>query len=237
VSAVGQQVEVVALHGEVVDKSSGQGIVGASVEVIGQKIVSFTDANGRFVLPRVRVGGAAVRVRLLGYSDVVFSRNIAAGDSPMRIELVPNPVVMQALEVVADRFETRRKSAGFSVRPYTAEQIVESASFDIYEFLKDRIGFVRCPDGSQPFAAVQGAAIVGHSETCIRWRGGWVAPQVFVDDALWLGGVETLQGWSKADIHRVEVMRRGVQIAIFTHGFAERLAKGQAQLQPHIIVR
>jgi hypothetical protein len=58
-----------------------------------------------------------------------------------------------------------------------------------------------------------------------------------VGDAPWVGGIENLSGWDKRDIYRIEVVRGGTEVHLFTKQFAGWLARGNARLQPYMIAR
>jgi len=226
-----------AVRGQVVDKSSGAAITGASVEIFGIHAAVLTDAQGRFAISGVATGAAILRVKQLGYGDAAINIAVSTDMPALRIELEPSPVVLEGLEIVASSFSARSRSIPYSVRSFTSEQVMTAASFDLYEFLRDRIGMVTCPPqrtGSLT-SPLQAGAIAGRNVKCVLYRGNYVIPTIMVDDALWVGDVETLRGWSKSDIHRVDAVKRGTEIWIFTRGFAERVARGEIRLRPYPI--
>lgn len=232
-STAAQQATTFTLTGVVVDSATGAPISGAWVEIFGRNIVAITDPSGAFRLPKVPAGVMAIRVRQLGYADAFIAYDVASDITSIRINLAPNPIVLEAVQVVTNRFERRRRAAPFSVRALTSEHLAATAAFDAYDFLHDRLHFITCPRAS----GGQGLVIAVQRDVCIRYRGGWIAPQLYVDGAPWIGGIEALRGWSKADLHRVEIVRGGAEVWIFTRAFATRLAQGQAQLPPFILVR
>src|SRR5262245_11177085 len=104
-SGQAQRSSPLVLRGIVVDSVSGAVLPGAAVEVHGQRIIAFTDAQGRFALNKVAAGSLMLRTRLIGYSDNATAYQVDQNIDSLRIKLAPNPVVLAAIEVVTNRFE------------------------------------------------------------------------------------------------------------------------------------
>ncbi len=69
------------LRGRILDAASGNGVPRATIAVVGALTGTFSDAEGRFVVPRVPAGRWVVRGRLLGYSTDETMVTIRPGDT------------------------------------------------------------------------------------------------------------------------------------------------------------
>lgn len=223
----------VTVIGTISDARSGSRLAGAAVDMVGREGVVFTDLQGMFQFDDVASGTIMVRVRQLGFRDYAGEHVVGMGSDTLRIALEADPVVLEGIQVLGDRFESRRRAAPFSVRAHDEEALLASPAYDVFGFLRERMKFTSCP--TQPFGTRFPTSARG--PVCIFHRGSWVVPRVFVDDAPWIGGIENLGGWDKRDLYRVEIVRGGTEIHLFTKQFAGWLARGNARLQPYIIAR
>lgn len=208
------------LSGIVVDATTGTPLVGVWLGIDGSRSQAYTDRDGRFAIHGVQSRGFTVSASQLGYKDASIYVE-AIGDEPMRIELQPDPIVLQGIRVVSNRLAARRNAIATSVRAYGAAELATSPSFDAYDFMRARLFTAPCP-------------ALSFSRLCVRRRGSVVEPVVFVDDARYIGGFDVLLGWDMQSLYSIEVIASGMQIRIYTKHFAERLAQGKARLMPVI---
>jgi hypothetical protein len=220
------------LTGVVVDAQTSAPVAGAAVDIVERDGVVFSDEAGVFRFPDLDAGTVTVRVRQLGYREHLTKHAVRPGVT-LRIALEADPVVLEGIQVLGDRFEARRRAAPFSVRAHDETAIAASSSYDVFGFLRERVKFTACP--GQPYGSR--FPVSARGSVCIFFRGTWVVPRVFVDDAPWVGGIENLSGWDKRDIYRIEVVRGGTEVHLFTKQFAGWLARGNARLQPYMIAR
>jgi hypothetical protein len=211
------------LRGVVVDQKTGTPVVGAYVGLDNRITRTFTDERGRFLLRGLPAGPVALIVEQLGYEAWGETRTLAGGiTTDLRIELVPDPVILPQISVYSDRLRTRRNALATSVHAYDAAQLVSSPALNAMEFVQGRaVTPVRCP-----------SYIV--ATYCILRRGQLMAPRIFVDDVPYPPGLETLQLFDTFDVWLIEVLSSGAQIRLYTKAFAERLALGKERLFPVI---
>lgn len=226
-------VQDVTVRGVVVDRSTGVGVAGASIEVLPRKAAAITDTTGHFALPRLTEGPVELLVRRLGYEGALLSYDAELDMPLLRIEITPNPVMMQAIEVVADRFKSRRQSAARMLKTYTGEQLLTVPGIDIYDVVRSGAFIARCP-ATSGFQKSQGGSSVGVGDTCVQIRGRWIVPTICVDGLLWYGDLESLRGWNKSEIYRLEIVQRGSAIEVFTFRFMDRLARGKVRVPQNI---
>jgi len=208
------------LKGIVVDATTGAPLIGVWVGIEGSRSSAYTDRDGRFAIRGIRTRGFTLSAGQLGYTDA--SVEIAdVSDEPIRIALKPDPILLEGIRVVSNRLAARRNAIATSVRAWDADQLVTSSSFDAYDFLRTRLYTTPCPRYS-------------FSSVCVLRRGSVVVPQVYVDDAPYIGGFDVLLGWDMQSLYAIEVIGSGLQVRVYTKNFAERLAQGRTRLMPVI---
>lgn len=208
--------ESVTIRGVVVDETTGEPIVGAYAAVRGTNQGVATGRTGGFMLENVK-RGSMIEVRQLGYATWIQHADSSA---TLRIELTVNPIVMDRLEVVADRLAERWRASAVASRRYTAGQVMAAPVLNARDFAYMRASFGPCPDGRAD---------------CVWRRGGWVAPRIFIDEIPYCSDMNALLGIPTHEIHLFEMIG-GTTFYIYTKQFAERLALGQVRLMPRQLV-
>jgi hypothetical protein len=207
--------------GVVVDRATGTPLASVAVDAEGHATVH-TNAAGAFVLPGATADTVVVRARLLGYQPgtATYVRSAGGAAPPsLRIELAPDPVALGAIQVVVDRFENRRRATPYALRAYSLDALAESAAADITGFVREKAIVTECPTGFG---------------MCAYGRGRYSRPQVFLNDAPLMGGLDALRGWPKDDFYRVEVGRPGGGLVVhaYTKWYIERITRQPPQ--PHL---
>lgn len=199
------------LVGTVLDEA-GEPLVGAFVSFEGSEWGSLTNRSGRFELPSVTPGEVTLEAELLGYETLQWTATVRAG-APVTLTLSPRPILLEGLTVVTNRFESRRKAAGFSVRAFDRDDLATSMAPDILEFVATR-------------AALSRVSCRGTWTTeCFMVRGRAVAPSVWIDEAPVVGGMDYLRTFRPHELYMVEVYAGGRQIRAYTPRFMERAAR------------
>jgi hypothetical protein len=208
----------VTVLGQVTDSESGQPIAGAVVEIseLNRRVIS--DQNGRFRLERVRPGTYGVLIRQLGYSPLVDAWTLKTGENRITAGLRPQPIVLKGIEVQANRFERRRKTAATTVTAFERPALLATGAPTAVDFILERGGIARttCPQYSVAFAT---------STECVWVRGRAVAPTVYIDEMPAIGGLSQLSHYRPHELYMVEVYGHGRHIRAYTNWFIERVAK------------
>lgn len=90
------------LRGRVVDAAGGAGVQSVAVSVVGTLTGAYTDADGRFTVPRVPAGRWTVRIRLLGWRQVEQTVTVTAGDTTeVTLRFTREAAQLQAVRTVA----------------------------------------------------------------------------------------------------------------------------------------
>lgn len=201
------------VFGHVVDSESGQALVGAWVALPETQWGSITNDEGRFRIPEVAVGRLGLTVEMLGYETLQWEGDVRAGEGSLRIELSPEPILLEGLEVMADRFRSRRNAVATNVFAYDAADLTSSSATTALEFVEYRVGaFLTQCNGRR-------------GNTCIFTRGRTVEPVVYLDEAPLLAGLDYLESFAPWEFHMIEVYGGGRHIRLYSPEFIERAAK------------
>lgn len=209
------------IAGRIVDAESGRPLFGALVTIEGTDRGVLSDAEGRFSLSRMLAGEHEIMVAQLGY-DTLRIGAITGGD-PLRLALDPNPVLLEGIRVVTDRFRRRRNAVATSVRAFDREQLLVSASSDAREFVSRNAGLV--PTSCLGFA----------SPTPCAWVRGRPQPiRVYIDDNPTVGGLDHLAMYQPHELYLVEVFAGGRHIRAYTNWYMSHAASRKLLPQPLI---
>lgn len=213
--------EQARILGVVVDAGTEMPLAGAYVSVAGSDWGSLTTDNGWFALCEIEAGTHLVTVVRLGYATL--DTQVETGESRNRVALrmQPDPILLEGLEIVADRFERRRRGVETVVRTFDREDLVRSGYWSAAEFVDLRAGVVTTPCAGT---------------TCIYYRGymyGAVEPVVYLDEVLMPGGWFQLEDIPTNQLYMLEVYGGGTHIRAYTHHFMEHAAK--VRLEPTVI--
>src|SRR5690606_16951376 len=94
------------LQGRVLD-NEGNGVVGATVQLIGQQDATSTGPNGAYSFSNVSPGSYKVGVYMIGYDQAEQSINLTAGDNTLNFTLTS--VSSSLDEVLIIGYGTQRK--------------------------------------------------------------------------------------------------------------------------------
>lgn len=217
-NALSQEVErrPFDLVGTVTDEA-GQPLVGAFVSPADSDWGSLTGENGRFVLRKTTPGAVALRVELIGYETLVWSGEVEEGEA-LTLRLVAEPIVLEGLNVVADRFESRRRGVATSVRWYDHDDLATSTLPTALDFVAMRAGLARVRCNGR------------WTDQCVLVRGRAAEPVVYVDEFPVVGGMEYLETLQPHELYMVEVYGGGRHIRAYTPQFMEQAA--ESRLRP-----
>lgn len=214
------QPERIQIRGAVFDQSTFGPVSGVLVEVPGLKAATATDSLGNFLLDLPIGPGYRLSVGRLGYESTGVVVLASEFHLPVMISIAADPVMLEGLTIVVDRFKSRRRSSMAIVRTIDSERLARWGSRNMLSVLRTRIPFLfLCP--SDPF------------EYCTRSRGRTVRVRVCLDEFRAYGGVEQLAAYPPSAMHLIEVYRdRGVfSIRAYTRRFVERLTRNPRRLR------
>lgn len=214
--AIGQEIaEPFDLAGTVVDAENGQSLIGAWVSIVGSDWGSITDDRGRFRLPDVGPGPISLSVEQLGYEALLWEGDVQAATSSLELALTPEPILLEGLQVVTDRFRSRRNAVATSVFAYDQGALTTTAQRTALDFISVRSG------ASEAYCAGR------RGDRCLLVRGRIVEPVVYIDEAPVLGGLAYLDTFAPHELYMVEIYGGGRHIRAYTPYFMERAAKSR----------
>lgn len=219
-SLTAQQADTTTVKGIVVDALTGRPVPGVLVSVQAFDWAVVSEEDGHFMLPRVPVGQTALEFTQLGYAGLVLTPNVAPGMAGLRVELQPQPLVLEGIKVMADRFERRRNATPMAVRAYD-QRTLRFTPYDVLEFLeyKALVRLTPCGPGTMGI-------------NCVWWRGRIIQPRVVLDEFPMFAGLDMLRGMPSSMVYLVEVYQQGRQIRVYTNNFMERVGHRPLGLAP-----
>lgn len=215
----------ISVSGEVLDALSGAPVPDAAITLPGLGRTVLTDGRGHFALRSIPAGPQRWVVTRLGYATWEQEVDAREDGAAFTARILPRPEVLEGITVVADRFESRRRSASTSVRVADRRDILTSAAANAMELIPSRMGLAVLPCSTdQP------------DVLCAMVRGRLTRPTVIVDEQA-PGYLEHLLTYQPHEIHVVESYYAGELIYVYTTDFVERLARSGRALQPLIAAR
>jgi hypothetical protein len=234
--AEGPPDDPVSFTGRVIDVSTGLPLQGAWVGLEGASQGTITNERGLFLLPGIPPGPRVFSFEMLGYATLNLTAD-AAVNRDATVSLVPDPVLLEGIEVVADRFESRRRGVASSVETIPRNRLLNATAPDVLEFLKYRYGIRRVPcTGPRSWDRTLGlpgrASVINATITseCAWVRGKPTAVTVCIDERPMAGGIDFLTNYPLEDLYLMEIYGGGGQIRLYTNRFME--LAGRTRLNP-----
>ncbi|MCK8494715.1 TonB-dependent receptor [Spirosoma sp. RP8] len=128
----------VNVTGSVIDPTTREPLVGATIIAKGQATGRVTDNQGKFSIPANRKGPLTLRVSMVGYD----SQTVSITDNAQPLTVLLNPATSQLNEVVvgASRVEERLVRAPVTIEKMDARSIRETPSATFYEGINNLKG-------------------------------------------------------------------------------------------------
>lgn len=211
-------------RGRVVDLHTESPIPNAVIGFDGSGRMTFTDSLGAFALEAPPAWEYHLTVRVLGYEPTRFTVTAEQMERPLIIALRPDPIALEGLEVLVDRFQRRRNFYPGSVQTLDQSRLAVHGISTAYEIVRRRVlGLRRCP-----------AAMGLMDDMCVFRRGRMQKTEVCIDEAPAFGGVSELEAYSATDLYLVEIYDRGLAIRVYTNWYVERALQDRRRLRPLI---
>lgn len=211
-----------ALVGKVVDGTTGRPLLGAFVHLEGEDWGVVSDPDGLFRLPGVSASGTlSIGVEQLGYVDLLETLAFPEEGEMAILALTPDPILLEGLQVVLDRFERRRRAHAFSTQVLDREDLVTTPHVDLVDLIQSRsfLNPAHCPPGYV-------------ESLCAVVRGRVRPVSVYVDEMPMLGGLDFLSMVQPQELHLVEVYYSQGHVRVYTEGFMERTGRRPMALMP-----
>ena len=144
------------LRGRVVDKSDGEGVIGASVVIQGTNIGTSTDINGNYVLRNVPASANKVTVSIVGYAPVTQPVKVAEGQSAtVNFSLGQTTIMASEVVVGAALYKQDRLEIPVTTNVISKEKIKEEPNPTLDKAIEAVPGVVMTRAGGQTASQVQ----------------------------------------------------------------------------------
>ena len=213
------------LRGQVADAESQRAVAGAFVVQLGTERGVLTDSLGRFSITLIPELQHAIRVSQLGYRDLQARIPPWGRGGMLNVRLVPDPIVLEGLQVLAERLADRRRGPFGVADLLFQDELLRGPDGSAYELVRRILPFAWPCNPEQTEALCMG----GHTEAGRPRR-----VTVCVDDhAVTPDLAETiLSSLDPRALYLVEGYRRVGQVRMYTRGYVQRLAAEGTGLPP-----
>ena len=201
-----------AVIGHVFDARTGTPLAGAVVSLAGSDSGSLTNRDGGFLIPEIALGPHTVTLEHLGYKTLHMRVEATLPGAPLRVLMDPDPILLEGLEIVSDRFERRRRSVATRVTAFGPEDLLSSPYWSVSDLMASRALARVFPCEGR------------YSDTCVVDRGRRVEAMVYFDEMPLISGWTYLATFAPHDLYMVEVYRGGTHIRLYSHAFMKRAA-------------
>lgn len=143
------------ITGRIIDATTGQGLIGAQIQLVGTTNGASSGVDGRYLIVRVPAGTATIQVRRIGYGPKTITGIIvpANGGVELDVSLKTADVQLAAISVTASKEKgsvndalDQQKNATNVVNAITAEQIARSPDADAAQAAQ-RVSGISIQDG------------------------------------------------------------------------------------------
>jgi hypothetical protein len=173
-----------------------------------------TNLDGRLKFDRVPTGSLLlIDVRAFAYEPVSQLLEVSEGDTTVHIALVPDTAVTRRIAEEAARLQKRSNSLPSWSRIIEREDLLRMVPYTAAE-------------------AVKLYAREGLSATCFTID----EARIHVEPGL-IGAASWLEAYMPEEIERIEVLRGGAVLRVYTRRFIERMVRGEVTLQPLTYIR
>lgn len=212
-------VERPIVRGTVVDLDSKAPVPNAMVQFAGSDRLTMTDSLGHFTLQSPPAWEYRLAVMVLGYQPTEFVIPEEDMKRPLVIAIRPDPILLEGLEILVDRFTRRRRSFPGSVQMIDQAVLSRSTGGTAYDALRSRLTSLHaCPDGGW--------------DVCVIRRGRRQRATVCIDEVPAFRSLADLDAYLPEDLYLVEIYDRGREVRIYTNWFVEKAMTERRSLRP-----
>ncbi|GIV24161.1 MAG: hypothetical protein KatS3mg025_1820 [Bacteroidia bacterium] len=138
------------ITGTVIDKSTREPLIGATVTLVGTYKGAYTDENGRFTLADLSPGTYTLRVNYVGYNELLLTNLTLKPDQTLNLTLTLAPVgtSLQTVEIVGERPTVNLESGKSDLR-ISGQDIAQTTAVDVQSMATLLPGVALTLDGLQ----------------------------------------------------------------------------------------
>lgn len=207
------------LRGTLVDGQLLAPVEGAFVALEQESRGVLSGPDGYFALPVPISERYQLRVRQLGYRELVMTIGEEAFGRPLILQLDPNPIELEGLSVLAARFEDRRRGPFGAVDVFEGADLLRAPDGTAIDFVRRVMPFARpCDDQTE--------------NLCVQTQGRADPVQICIDERPVSEFIVELERVDPRSLHMVEVFRRGGQVRMYSRGYIQRMITSGNELSP-----
>lgn len=129
-----------SITGILTDQDTGQPLVNAQVSVVGTRLGTMTNQQGRYLLTGVEAGSHQVRINLIGYSQAMQQVTVQAGQTAtVDFTLAVTAIGLDELVVTATGQQQRRRETGNAVSTVNMEHVELAPVTSAAQMLQGRV--------------------------------------------------------------------------------------------------
>lgn len=208
--------ETVRLYGRILDASTGRPVYGASIHAGNARAADMTDTLGLFVLEVPEAEEYTVSAGQLGYRTALVTLPATAPLEFTTLLLEPNPIALEGLEVLVDRFERRRQLYTGSVTTLEQDALLRVPAMSAYDLLMANL----------PAAGPCG------DQLCSVRRGRRLPVRLCIDEEPAYLPLSDLERHTAADLYLIEIYGRGASVRLYTRRFVASILGSGRNLEP-----
>jgi outer membrane receptor protein involved in Fe transport len=139
-----------SLTGQITDKATKEGLIGATVLLIGTYKGASTDFNGKYTIKDIKAGDYSIRVSYVGYKEKIFNgiRIPKDGSITLTTALEEQTNDLESVEIIGEKPSVDLESGKSEVR-ISAGDIKEMNVRNVQDITAMQAGVSQSPDGLQ----------------------------------------------------------------------------------------
>jgi len=217
--AQAQGTGAVLLRGQLLDAETLAPVPGAFIALDAESRGVLSDSSGAFMLPVGTSDAYALKVRQLGYHDLVVTITAESARKPFFLQLSPDPVKIEGLQVLVERFQDRRRGPFGAVDVLDQTLLVKAPGGTGVDLIKREMPFLNPCDNET-------------EQLCFNRMGQILPITVCFDGHRVSEMMAELEHVDPRGLYMVEIFRRAGQVHMYSRGYVERLLEAGSELPP-----
>jgi TonB-linked SusC/RagA family outer membrane protein len=211
-----------AVTGLVTDGATGGPLSAVQIQVANTNIGGLTNADGRFLLPRVPLGQQTIRAIRIGYAQQSQTVTVTAGGTvSVNFTLEGSAVAVEGLVVTATGEQQRTREVGVAVGKVNMDNVSLAANANISNTLQSRVPGVTVTQaggttGTGSRIRIRGSASISLNNSPLIVIDG-VRASNSTGNSIGVGGqdVSRLDDIAAEDIEKIEVLKGPAASAMY----------------------
>ncbi len=211
------------LTGAVINGESGEPLSDVQISIVGTRLGSLANIDGRFLVLNVPAGDHVVVAQLIGYAERRQTVTVAAGETALvDFTLYPQAVELEGMVVTGTAIAAQKREVGNSISLVTSSEIAAVGAINLEDMLRGRALGVSITGSSGTAGAgsdilLRGTNSVNGRNAPLIYIDGVRMPDGTLEDAV--GSAEEhatfLGSIRQEDIDRIEVIKGAAASSLY----------------------